>query len=237
VSPGPLSIGDIESVEHRCVRPIEVVERLFNPRPGGGHTSACRAQPHPLPAGGLLHLLPAGVPLHLQPAGVVPPTATTAGLSRPACRAAAMRNRTRQTRALLPSGTSCRSKPATYPRRPGRSRTARTIPTVPCPSCQTASRRYAHSHRHPATRHLSCQSGRKDLRIVADRLGWRPPPQDPPDKLPASRYSPAETTKVANRHPLTHSAATSPCPPALLPTGSTASERGEGIPGGIPKRS
>jgi len=137
-----------------------------------------------------------------------------------------MRNRPRQTRALLPSGTSCRSeKPATYPRRPGRSRTVWTIPTVPCPSCQTASRRYAHSHRRAQNKHLLCQSGRMDLRIVADGLRQRPPPRNPPDEPPASRYSPAETTETANRHPPTHSATSPSCPPALQPAGSPASER------------
>jgi hypothetical protein len=34
---------------------------------GSGHTSACRDQPHLLPAGGLPHLLPAGGLLHLLP--------------------------------------------------------------------------------------------------------------------------------------------------------------------------
>jgi hypothetical protein len=137
-----------------------------------------------------------------------------------------MRNRARQTGARLPSGTSCRSEkePATYPRRPGRSRTAWTIPTVPCPSCQTASRRYAHSHRHPATKHLPCHARPLDLRVLADAPWWRPPPRNAPDQPPASRYSPAETTETANRHPSTHSATTLFCPSALLPTGSTASE-------------
>jgi len=37
--------------------------------PGSASPPACRAQPHLLPAGGLLHLLPAGALLHLQPAG------------------------------------------------------------------------------------------------------------------------------------------------------------------------
>jgi hypothetical protein len=55
--------------------------------PAGGllHLLPAGGLLHLLPAGGLLHLLPAGALLHLQPAGVVPPTATTAGLSRLAC--------------------------------------------------------------------------------------------------------------------------------------------------------
>ena len=77
----------------------------FERRPGERHTSACRVQPHLLPAGGLLHLLPAGgllhllpagaplhllpagAPLHLQPAGAVASPAPTAGPSRFACQA------------------------------------------------------------------------------------------------------------------------------------------------------
>jgi endogenous inhibitor of DNA gyrase (YacG/DUF329 family) len=128
----------------------------------------------------------------------------------PPARPAAMRNRARQTCALLQSGTSCRSKPATYPRRPGRSRTAWTIPTVPCPSCQTASRRYAHSHRHPTIKQLLCRARPLDLHALADGLGWRPPPRNPPDGPSALRYSPAETIKMANRHPSTHSATSTP---------------------------
>jgi hypothetical protein len=61
-----------------------------------------------------------------------------------------------------------------------------------------------------------------DLRLLADGPGWRPPPRNPPDELSALRYSPAETTKMAIRHPSTHSA-TSPCYlPAPLPTSPTA---------------
>jgi hypothetical protein len=135
-----------------------------------------------------------------------------------------MGNRAHQTRALLPSGTSCRSKPATYPRRPCRSRTARTIPTVPCPSCQTASRRYAHSHRRAHIKHLLCQSRPLNLRVLADGLGWRPPPPNPPDKPPALRYCPGETAEMAIRHPSAHSATSALLSAWLLPFDSTAAQ-------------
>jgi hypothetical protein len=207
--------------------------------PARRHTSACRAQLHLLPAGGLfhllpagglfhllpagalLHLLPAGGLLHLLPAGVVPPTTTTASLSRLACQTG------RYAQPSPPTGRTPakwhlllgQKKPATYPRRPSRGRTAWTIPTVPCPSCQTASRCYAHSHRCPTIKHLLCQAGSTHLRLLADRLGWRPPPANPPDKPAALRYCPGETTEMANRHPSAHSATSpSPCLLSCLPT-------------------
>jgi hypothetical protein len=92
---------------------------------GVGHTSACRVQPHLLPAGGLLHLrrtgngepgrgtrLPAG--FSLTPClpgacftsclpGAVALTAPTASLSRTPARPAALRDRSRQTGARLPT--------------------------------------------------------------------------------------------------------------------------------------
>jgi hypothetical protein len=95
---------------------------------GPASPPACRVQPHLLPAGGLLHLQPAGGLLHLLPAGFsftscLPGACFTSCLpgsflqrqrppaSRaPPARPAATRNQARQTRALLPSGTSCRSK-------------------------------------------------------------------------------------------------------------------------------
>jgi hypothetical protein len=165
--------------------------------------------------------------------GPASPPACRGPASPPACRGRSSNGNDRQRLALRPPDRplcateparrahSCKvaplvgqKKPATYPRRPGRSRTARTIPTVPCPSCQTASRRYAHSHRHPAIKHVPRQSGPLDLRALADGLGWRPPPPNSPDKPPALRYSPGETTEMAIRHPSTHSATS---PPARLP--------------------
>ena len=70
---------------------------------------------------------------------------------------AACRNRTRQTCAQQPRvAPLLRSKPATLPTATRvLPRTAWTIPTVPCPSCQTASRRYAHSRR-VQTKQLPC---------------------------------------------------------------------------------
>jgi hypothetical protein len=247
---------------------------LVNPRPGGRHTSAlpgacfrrsgergtgrrhtsaCRAQPHLLPAGALLHLQPAGALLHLQPPGLcftsslpglcftsslpglcftsslpglcftsslpgaVALTAPTASLSRSACQTG---------RYAQPSPPDARTpakwhlllgqNPPLTHGDPAEAQAAWTIPTVPCPSCQTASRRYAHSHRRAHIKQLLCQSGRVDFRILADGLGWRPPPRNPPAKPAALRYCPGETTEMANRHPSTHSA-TSPSVPACSP--------------------
>ena len=75
----------------------------------------------------------------------------------------------------------------------------------------------------PPIRQLLCQGGRVDLRAVAGGSRWRPPPRDPPDKLPASRYSPAESAKTANRHPRTHSATSPSRRPAPMVAGSPAS--------------
>jgi hypothetical protein len=60
--------GDISRASRATTHPSEVVQC----GPGRRHTSACRAQPHLLPAGALLHLQPAGALLHLQPAGASP---------------------------------------------------------------------------------------------------------------------------------------------------------------------
>jgi hypothetical protein len=209
--------------------------------PGSASPPACRGSASPpasraallhlQPAGALLHLQPAGALHHLQPARAVASTAPTASLSRRACQASRCTQRspanTRTPAKVAP--LVGQKKPATYPRRPGRSQTAWTIPTVPCPSCQTASRRYAHSHRCPAIKQLLCQSGSTDLRLLADGLGWRPPPRNPPDKPPALRYCPGETAEMAIRHPSAHSATTPSCSPAVLPTGSTASEMGDAL--------
>jgi len=75
----------------------------------------------------------------------------------------------------------------------------------------------------PPIKQLLCQGGRVDLRAVAGGSRWRPPPRDPPDMLPASRYSPAESAKTANRHPRTHSATSPSRRPALVVAGSPAS--------------
>ena len=115
---------------HRCfaITQPSTAQGLVNTRPGRRHTSACRAPPHLLPAGGLLQKIRRtanGPKAHVCLPGSASPPACRGPASPPACRGpspqrlrppasraaparpAAMRNRARQTRALLPSGTSC----------------------------------------------------------------------------------------------------------------------------------
>ena len=191
----------------RLLRPYRVWKR----RPARRHTSACRGSASPPACRG----------------SASPPACRGPSPSRhrpPACRApsagpAARRNRPRQTCAQQPRVAPLfrsEKNPPRYPRRPGLPQTAWTIPTVPCPSCQTASRRYAHSHRHPAIKQLLCQPDPMDWQAVTSRPRRRAVTPCPPSAASAIQYCLGKTLEVAIHHPPTHSATPSRLP-ALLP--------------------
>jgi hypothetical protein len=247
----------------RAVRPRvgRGTSEVVQSGPARRHTSACRAQPHLLPAGGLLHLLPAGgllhllpaggllhllpaggllhllpaggllhlLPagglLHLLPAGVVPPTTTTASLSRSACQTG---------RYAQPSPPDVRTPakwhlllgqknpPLTHgdpaeARPPGQSQPSRVHPV----------KQRAGAMRTRTGAHTSSTSCASPVAWICAYLptgsgGGRHP--KPARQAPRLAVLPGRNRRNGEPPPLYAFRHYLSCPPALLPTGSTASQ-------------